>query len=87
MLSQSQDPPAPAAPWRVAGRLIGRARWVGFETELAQLVWMGERAQTEKVRVQPLAKRIWSVFVPVVIVLAALTAWRGPWARRPRTGR
>jgi cation transport ATPase len=61
----------------VAGRLIVEARRVGSETQLAQLVKMVERAQTEKARVQRLADRISSVFVPVVIVLAALTgaAW------------
>jgi Cu+-exporting ATPase len=61
----------------VAGRLIVRARRVGAETQLAQLVRMVERAQTEKAAVQRLADRISSVFVPVVIVLAVLTgvAW------------
>jgi Cu+-exporting ATPase len=61
----------------VAGRLIVRARRVGAETQLAQLVRMVERAQTSKARAQRLADRISSVFVPVVIALAALTgtAW------------
>jgi heavy metal translocating P-type ATPase len=61
----------------VAGRLIVRAGRVGADTQLAQLVRLVERAQTDKARVQRLADRISSVFVPSVIALALLTgvAW------------
>jgi Cu+-exporting ATPase len=61
----------------VAGRLIVRAGRVGADTQLAQLVRMVERAQTDKAGVQRLADRVSAVFVPVVIVLALLTgtAW------------
>jgi Cu+-exporting ATPase len=57
----------------VAGRLIVRAGRVGADTQLSQLVRLVERAQTDKARVQRLADRISSVFVPVVITLAVLT--------------
>jgi Cu+-exporting ATPase len=57
----------------VAGRLVVEATRVGADTQLAQLVALVERAQTEKAGVQRVADRISSVFVPVVIALAILT--------------
>ncbi len=56
------------------GRLIARAERVGADTELAQIAAAVERAQTGKAPVQRLADRVSSVFVPVVLVLSALTA-------------
>jgi cation-transporting ATPase V/Cu+-exporting ATPase len=58
----------------VDGVLEARATAVGAETALSQLVALVERAQASKPRIQRLADRIASVFVPVVLVLAALTA-------------
>jgi len=55
------------------GRVVVRADRVGAATQLAQLVALVERAQTEKAGVQRLADRIASVFVPAVFGLAALT--------------
>ncbi|BAJ73325.1 cation transport ATPase [Microbacterium testaceum StLB037] len=59
------------------GRLAVRATGVGEETRLARIARLVEDAQLGKSRVQRLADRISGVFVPVVIVLAALTlvAW------------
>lgn len=59
------------------GRLTVRATGVGEETRLARIARLVEDAQLGKSRVQRLADRISSVFVPVVIVLAVLTlvAW------------
>jgi heavy metal translocating P-type ATPase len=57
----------------LAGRLIVRATRVGKDTQLAQLVALVERAQTEKAGVQRLADRISAVFVPIVIGLALVT--------------
>jgi cation-transporting P-type ATPase A/B/Cu+-exporting ATPase len=57
----------------LAGRLVVRATRVGRDTQLAQLVALVERAQTEKAGVQRLADRVSAVFVPVVIGLAVLT--------------
>lgn len=61
----------------LAGRLVVRATRVGRDTQLAQLVALVERAQTEKAGVQRLADRVSAVFVPVVIGLALVTlaAW------------
>jgi len=61
----------------VGGRLVVRAVKVGRDTQLAHLIALVERAQTEKAAVQRLADRIAGVFVPSVLVLAAVTlsAW------------
>ncbi len=57
----------------VGGRLVVRAVKVGQDTQLAHLIALVERAQTEKAAAQRLADRIAAVFVPSVLVLAALT--------------
>ncbi len=59
------------------GRLLVEATRVGADTTLAGIARLVERAQTTKAPVQRLADRVSSVFVPVVLVLAALTfgAW------------
>ncbi len=56
------------------GRLVVRATRVGADTQLAQLARLVERAQNGKAAVQRLADRVSAVFVPVVLVLAVLTA-------------
>ncbi len=58
----------------VDGVLQARATAVGADTALSQLVALVERAQATKPKIQRLADQIASVFVPVVLVLAALTA-------------
>ncbi len=58
----------------VDGVLQARATAVGAETALSQLVALVERAQASKPQLQRLADEIARVFVPAVIVLAALTA-------------
>jgi cation-transporting ATPase V len=58
----------------VDGVLQARATAVGAETALSQLVALVERAQASKPQIQRLADEIARVFVPAVIVLAALTA-------------
>lgn len=59
------------------GRLVVRADKVGDATQLSQLQGLVERALHDKAAVQRLVDRISAVFVPVVLVLAALTflAW------------
>ncbi|GAB3002727.1 heavy metal translocating P-type ATPase [Amycolatopsis acidiphila] len=57
----------------LGGRVVVRAEKVGAATQLAQLVRLVERAQSDKAAVQRLADRIATVFVPIVIALAALT--------------
>jgi cation-transporting P-type ATPase A/B/Cu+-exporting ATPase len=57
----------------VSGRLIVRAAKVGRDTQLAHLIALVEEAQTQKAAIQRLADRISRVFVPAILVLAAVT--------------
>src|SRR4051794_17699008 len=57
----------------VGGRLIVRATRVGADTQLAQMARLVEQAQNGKAAVQRLADRVSAVFVPAVLVLAAVT--------------
>jgi Cu+-exporting ATPase len=61
-----------------SGMLVVQARRVGRDTTLAGIGRLVEKAQTGKADVQRLADRISAVFVPVVLVLAALT-FAGWW--------
>ncbi|MEU7474574.1 heavy metal translocating P-type ATPase [Lentzea sp. NPDC042327] len=56
-----------------AGRLVVRATAVGAHTQLAQMRALAERAAERKAAVQRLVDRVCAVFVPVVLVLSALT--------------
>lgn len=56
-----------------SGRLLVRATRVGSETTLAQMGRLVSQAQTGKAPIARLADRISSVFVPVVLVIAAVT--------------
>ena len=56
------------------GRLVVTAGAVGSATQLAGMIRLVESAQASKASVQRLVDRISSVFVPVVIGLAACTA-------------
>ncbi len=56
------------------GRLIVRATKVGQQTMLAQIVALVESAQSDKPPVQRLADRVSAVFVPSVLLVAAITA-------------
>jgi Cu+-exporting ATPase len=55
------------------GSFIFRATKVGRDTTLAQIVRLVEQAQGSKAPMQRLADRISEVFVPAILVLAALT--------------
>ncbi|MCK0112158.1 cadmium-translocating P-type ATPase [Ornithinimicrobium sp. F0845] len=55
------------------GRLIVRATRVGAETTLARITKLVEDAQMGKAPVQRLADRVSAIFVPAVLVIAALT--------------
>jgi Cu+-exporting ATPase len=59
------------------GSLVIRAERVGSETLLAQIVRMISQAQRSRARIQRLADRVASWFVPAVIAIAILTfaAW------------
>ena len=59
------------------GLLYVRATRVGRDTFLAQVIRLVEQAQGTKVPIQAFADRVTAVFVPIVLVIAALTflAW------------
>ena len=59
------------------GGFVFRATKVGAETTLAQIVKLVEEAQGSKAPMQRLADTISSYFVPIILILAALTfgAW------------
>ncbi len=59
------------------GSLLVRTDRVGADTVLAQILRLVERAQASKPAIQALADRVVAVFVPIVLVLAALTV--GAW--------
>ncbi len=60
------------------GRLVMRVTATGEATALAHIVAVVERAQASRASIQRLADRVSSVFVPIVVVLALLTAvWWG----------
>jgi Cu+-exporting ATPase len=56
------------------GSLTATVTEVGADTVLAQIIGMVEKAQAEKPPIQQMADRIAGVFVPVVLVVALLTA-------------
>jgi Cu+-exporting ATPase len=64
------------------GGLVMTAEHVGQDTVLAQIVRMVSQAQRSRAPVQRLADKVAAVFVPVVIVISALTfvawLWLGP---------
>ncbi len=55
------------------GRLVIEAQRVGRDTVLAQIIRLVENAQASKAPIQAVADRVAAVFVPVVILLAAVT--------------
>ncbi len=55
------------------GMLRARATGVGADTMLAQIIRMVDEAQGSKAPIQHLVDKIASIFVPVVVVIAALT--------------
>lgn len=64
------------------GLIRVRATAVGADSALARIIRLVEEAQTSKAPIQALADRIAGVFVPIVLVIAALT-FAGWWAFGP----
>ncbi len=58
----------------VNGQLLMRVTAVGDSTALAHIIESVQRAQTSRASIQRLGDRVSSVFVPIVIVIALLTA-------------
>jgi len=56
-----------------AGLLLVETRAIGAETVLARIIRMVEHAQAAKAPIQRLVDQVSTIFVPVVLVLAALT--------------
>jgi Cu+-exporting ATPase len=71
--------PVTGATVNAGGRLVVRATRVGSDTQLSQMAKLVEDAQTGKAEVQRLADRISGVFVPIVILIAAIAlgGWLG----------
>ncbi|WP_328405098.1 heavy metal translocating P-type ATPase [Nocardia sp. NBC_00403] len=57
----------------LTGRLIVEAAAVGADTKLSGMIRLVEQAQTGKARMQRVADRVSSVFVPIVFAIAAGT--------------
>ncbi|QIS05711.1 heavy metal translocating P-type ATPase [Nocardia brasiliensis] len=57
----------------LTGRLIVEAAAVGADTKLSGMIRLVEQAQTGKARMQRIADRVSSVFVPFVFLITALT--------------
>ena len=55
------------------GRILLRANKVGADTQLARMARMVADAQSGKASIQRLADRVSAVFVPAVLIIAALT--------------
>lgn len=67
------------------GSMVMRARKVGRETLLAQIVQMVAEAQRSRAPIQKLADKVSAWFVPAVILVSALTffTWLG-WGPEPK---
>ncbi|OLC17768.1 MAG: copper-translocating P-type ATPase [Candidatus Rokubacteria bacterium 13_1_40CM_69_27] len=78
-LPVEKRPPAKVAAGTVnrTGSFVFRATAVGRETTLARIIHLVQEAQGSRAPIQRLADRVAAVFVPIVLVVAALTfsAW------------
>lgn len=66
------------------GSIVIKATQIGSETALSRIIRMVEEAQGSKAPIQAVADKISGIFVPVVLVIAALTLvitgiWTGNW--------
>ena len=63
----------------VSGNIKVKTKATGDETVLAQIIEMVKKAQKDKPKLQNLADKISSIFVPVVVGIAVLTLIGGLW--------
>ncbi len=73
LVSKSPGDEVIGATINTSGSFVMRAVHVGRDTALARIVDLVQRAQGSKAPIQKLADRISETFVPVVLVVAALT--------------
>ncbi|GFZ90480.1 heavy metal translocating P-type ATPase [Nesterenkonia alkaliphila] len=69
----AQGDPVVGATINTSGRLVVRASRIGADTQLAQMAQLVEQAQSGKAEVQRLADRISGIFVPIVLLITAVT--------------
>jgi P-type Cu+ transporter len=60
-----------------------KAEKIGKDTFLSQIIKMVEEAQSSKVPIQEFADKITSIFVPIVLIITAITILA--WLIFPRT--
>ncbi|MDH3306978.1 MAG: heavy metal translocating P-type ATPase [Acidimicrobiia bacterium] len=72
-VDKAQGDPVFGATLNQQGRIIVEATKLGEQTALHQIVRLVEDAQASKAPIQKLADRISGVFVPIVLVVAAVT--------------
>ena len=72
-VEKAKDDPVIGATLNKLGLLKIEATKVGKETALAQIIKLVEDAQGSKAPIQKIADQVSAIFVPVVLVLAALT--------------
>jgi len=65
------------------GRIVMRVRAVGSETVLSHIIRLVEDAQAAKAPIQRLVDQVSAVFVPVVLVIAAITLLGWWWTGHP----
>ena len=65
------------------GRLVMRVTETGDATALAKIIAVVQRAQSSRANIQKLGDKVSSVFVPIVILIAILTAAAWFWTPAP----
>lgn len=72
-VAKHEGDPVMGGTMNTTGFLRVEVRQVGAETALAKIIKVVEQAQNSKAPIQRLADRVSSIFVPAVLVIAALT--------------
>jgi P-type Cu+ transporter len=74
---KAPDDPVTAGSINGEGAILVRTTAIGAETTLARIIRLVESAQAEKAPIQRLVDRVSAVFVPAILVIAAITL--GGW--------